>query len=195
MRAAIMSLPVSCRHLITVLCLGLGVATSAGAQEYAPRRHGFWFMIGAGYGSGRIDCDQCNADHDPGLAGTLALGATLSEQFLVGVESDWWSRDDDGVWTSIANVSAVGYFFPRRDMGLFLKAGAGAAGFHSTGFGPDQDHYGVGVIAGLGYELPVNAGLSIVPMASYHWGHIGDDANFTGISQDFFLLGVGVYLP
>jgi hypothetical protein len=32
-------------------------------------------------------------------------------------------------------------------------------------------------------------------MASYHWGHIGDDANFTGISQDSFLLGVGVYLP
>jgi hypothetical protein len=171
------------------------VSTTAAAQETSPRRQGFWFLIGAGYGSARIDCDQCGSDYDPGLAGTLALGTTLSEQFLVGVESDWWSRDDDGVWTSVGNISAVGYLFPRRDMGLFLKAGAGAAGFHSTGFGPDQDQIGFGVIAGVGYEIPVNAGLSIVPMASYQWGHMGDHGNFTGLSQDFFLVGVGVYMP
>jgi len=190
-----MSPQVSPSILIAALCVCLAIPTEAIGQEAAPRRQGLWFLLGAGYGSALIDCDQCSSDYDPGLAGTLAAGGTLSEQVLVGVEIDWWSREDDGVWTSIGNVSAVGYFFPRRDMGLFLKAGAGAAGFHSTGFGPDQDHFGVGVIAGVGYEIPVNVGLSIVPTASYQWGHMGDEGNFTGTSQNFFQVGVAVYMP
>jgi len=190
-----MSLRSPLTSLITALCFCLAGSTPATAQEYTPRRHGLWFLVGAGYGSARIDCDQCNANYDPGLAGTLALGTTLSEHLLVGVESDWWSRDDDGVWTGVGNVSAVGYFFPRRDLGLFLKAGAGVAGFHSTGFGPDQDQFGFGVIAGLGCEFPVRGGFSLVPMASYHWGHMGDEGNFTGLSQDLLQVGIGVYIP
>ena len=190
-----MSLRAPLRALLAIACLALILPDATLAQKPVPRRQGFWFLIGAGYGSGRIDCDQCDAEYDPGLAGTLALGATLSENFLVGVESDWWSRDDNGVWTNVGNVSAVGYFFPRRDLGLFFKGGAGVAGFHSTGFGADKDKFGFGVIGGLGYELPVNWGLSVVPMASYHWGHIGDEGSFTGLSQDFFQLGIGVYLP
>jgi hypothetical protein len=177
------------------LLLAFGTVSSTAAQESPPRRQGFWLLIGASYGSASIDCDQCNAGYDPGLAGTLALGTTLNQQLLVGVESDWWTRDDNDVWTSVGVVSAVAYVFPRRDMGLFFKGGAGVAGFHSTGFGPNKDQFGFGVIGGVGYEFPVNRSFSLAPTASYHWGTLGDEGAFTGLSQSLIQVGVGVYLP
>lgn len=173
----------------------LATGTVASGQETAPRHRGFWFLLGAGYGSAVIDCDQCNADHDPGFSGLLAFGGTVSQQLLVGVESAWWTREDNDVWTSVGNVSAVGYLFPRRDMGLFLKAGFGAAGFHSTGFGADKDQIGFGLIGGVGYEIPVGAQLSIVPVVGYQWGTMGDVGAATGVRQDLWQLAVAVFSP
>lgn len=183
------------RSVCLVLLLAVVVSPSAAAQDSGPRRQGFWFLIGAGYGSASIDCDQCSGDYKSGLAGTLALGGTLNQQLLVGVESDWWTRDDDKVWTSAGVVSAVVYLFPRHDMGLYFKGGAGVAGFHSTGFGPNKDQFGFGVLGGVGYEIPVHSDFSLTPMASYHWGTLGDEGAFSGLTQSLIQVGVGVYLP
>jgi hypothetical protein len=181
--------------LLTFLFLCLAVPSTTIAQETVPRRQGVWFLIGAGYGSASIDCDQCDADHEPGFSGILAFGGTVSERLLVGIESDWWTREDQDVWTSVGNISAVGYLFPRRDLGLFLKAGVGAAGFHATGFGPDPDHVGFGVIGGVGYEIPINWQISIVPTAGYHWGTLGDAGASTGVTEDLWQFSISVYSP
>jgi hypothetical protein len=187
------------RGLVGSICAALLLAAvvipSASAQEPGPRRQGFWFLIGAGYGSASIDCDQCDSDYKSGLAGTLALGGTLSQQLLVGVESDWWTRDDNDVWISAGIVSAVAYIFPGREMGLYFKGGAGVAGFHSTGFGPNKDQFGFGLMGGVGYEIPLHRDFSLTPMASYHWGTLGDEGAFTGLSQSLIQVGVGMYLP
>ena len=183
------------RGILPALLLAFLAVSSASGQESAPRRQGFWFLLGAGYGSASINCDQCSGDYESGLAGTLALGGTLNQQLLVGVESDWWTKDVNGVWQSVGVVTGVGYLFPWRDRGLFIKAGVGVAGFHSTGFGPNQDQFGFGVIGGLGYEIPVNRSFSVAPLASYHWGTLSDEGQFTGLSQSLIQVGVGVYLP
>jgi len=177
------------------LLLAVVVISNALAQEPGPRRQGFWLLVGAGYGSASISCDQCSGDYESGLAGTLALGGTLNEQLLVGVESDWWTKDVNGVWRSVGVVTGVGYLFPWRERGLFIKAGVGVAGFHTTGFGPNKDQFGFGVVGGVGYDIPVHRDFSLTPVASYHWGTLGDEGAFTGLSQSLIQVGVGVYLP
>ena len=74
-------------------------ATTARAQDNeAPRVHqGFWIGGGLGYGSVSSSCDGCgSSDSEGGFSGLLRLGGTLSEQVLLGVESDGWYKDING---------------------------------------------------------------------------------------------------
>ena len=160
-------------------------ATTARAQDNeAPRVHqGFWIGGGLGYGSVSSSCDGCgSSDSEGGFSGLLRLGGTLSEQVLLGVESDGWYKDINGTTNSVGNLSAAVYVYPSKTMGMFLKGGAGVAGYQAKNGSDKLDGYGVGLIGGLGYDIPIGSHTAFTPMATLTWGNLGD-LSFNGQSS------------
>ena len=76
--------------LIAALALTVGVTTGA-AQD----RGGFFFGIGAGYGSNWISCSEpaatCSSNTQAnGFAGFFKIGGHLNEKFGVAFETNGW---------------------------------------------------------------------------------------------------------
>jgi len=170
--------------VLAALCTS---ATTAKAQDQAndaPRVHqGFWIGGGLGYGSVSSSCDGCgSSDSEGGFSGLLRLGGTLSEQFLIGVESDGWYKSINGTNNSVGNLSAALYYYPSKSTGIFLKGGAGVAGYQAKNGSDKLDGYGVGLIGGLGYDIPIGSHSAFTPMATLTWGNLGE-LNFNGASS------------
>ena len=163
--------------VLAALCASAPVST-AGAQDQPgqERKHeGFWIGGGLGYGSANQSCDGCGStDAESSVSGFLRLGGTLSEQLLLGVESDGWVKNIDGVNNTLGNLSGAVYFYPSRTAGLFLKGGAGMAGYSATDAGEKVDGYGLGLIGGVGYDIPIGRHSALTPVVSFNYGDLGD---------------------
>jgi hypothetical protein len=179
------------RRLVTVACVAL-VATAVVAQDThaqmnAPAREGFF--IGLGLGGGSFGCSGCN-ERESGLSGHLKLGGTLNSQWLLGVESSAWTKEESGARLTHANVSAMAQFYPAATSGFFLRGGIGVstleASFSGGGSSFSARESGLGLTAGLGYDMRVGSNFSVSPYGTFGWGdHEGGSANN-------FQLGLGV---
>jgi hypothetical protein len=68
--------------LCAVFLLAVPPATALAGRPQT--RKGFWWSFGLGYGSARVECDQCMAGGREGsFAGWLRLGATIRNKLLV----------------------------------------------------------------------------------------------------------------
>ncbi|HEU5154229.1 MAG TPA: outer membrane beta-barrel protein [Gemmatimonadales bacterium] len=168
---------------ITYLALAalFASATAGRAQEeaQAPEEHrvhqGFWIGGGLGYGSVHPSCDGCGSTtSEGGVSGLLRLGGTLSDQVLLGVESNGWFKNMDGTDNTIGNLSAALYYYPSRKSGVFLKGGVGVAGYEATEGSDKLEGYGLGLMAGAGYDIPIGSHTAITPMATLTYGDVGD---------------------
>ena len=163
--------------LLTVL-----LATTAFAQ-HAQTREGFWIGAGLGYGSMGMSCDGCgDIDRVGAPSGYLALGTTLRQNVLLGIETNAWTKSELGVRLTMANISGAVYWYPMATNGLFVKGGAGFSALDAGGGGTN----GFGVLGGVGYDVRVNRNLSITPVANWFRG------SFDGGSANVLQIGVGV---
>jgi hypothetical protein len=167
--------------LLTVLLAGTAFA------QNAQTRQGFWIGGGLGYGSLGLSCDGCGeVDRTGGISGYAKLGGTLRQNILIGVETNGWTKNQDGATVSLANLSGAAYWYPMPTTGLFIKAGAGYSILSvDSGFGTGNDS-GFGLLGGVGYDVRMGRNLSITPVANYYRG------GFDGGSANVLQIGVGV---
>ena len=175
--------------LLAVALLGL-ISSPAAAQEASQRRSGFWLNVGLGWGSADQNCDNCgDTERESGVMGQFALGATISPSVLLGVESNGWYKEENGrkllMGTSFA---AVAYFYPSATGNLFVKGGVGLASYYFSNGSTDDDN-GLGLLVGVGYDLPLGAKFSITPVATFQYGVMGDYKTAQGVSQNVISLG------
>ena len=171
-----------------VVCAAmLSLLPSAGAAQNPQTREGFF--IGFGFGYGTLGCEGCG-DRESSVAGHLKLGGTVSPTLLVGAESSGWSKEIDGVRITHANLSAIIQFYPSAASGFFLKGGLGFSTLEfsasSGGVSGSVSDEGLGLTAGLGYDIRLGTNFSLSPYLSFAWG------DFEGGSANHGQLGLGV---
>jgi hypothetical protein len=176
----------------------LGSSASLLAQR-AAERHGVWVGAGIGLGSAKLSCDICRLDRTGGTSGYLRAGATVSKAVLVGLEATGWYKSKSNVDQLLGSLQAVVFLYPRPTSGFYLKSGLGISQFSAK---DDQDEVSSQALSmqfGVGYEVAMGRGLSIVPYANF-LGSTGGDVRFndtvSGLSANTSLLqfGVGVTL-
>jgi Outer membrane protein beta-barrel domain len=156
--------------------------TSPTANKNA--RNGFWFNVGAGYGS--LGCSDCSG-REGGFSGGLALGGSITQKVLLGAFGNGWSKSEDGVTVSAGSLVAGVRFYPSRVGGFFLTGGLGVGTVEveiaSLGSASET---GFAALLGLGYDFRVGSNVSLTPF----WNGVG--INYSGGDANFGQLGVGV---
>ncbi len=165
-----------------VSILGFFVLMTAGAAQ-AQTHEGFWG--GFGFGAGSLGIDG-GTGRDTGVMGYLKLGGTINERFLLGMESNAWTKDETGVRVTHTNTSAVAYFYPSATSGLFLKGGLGWSRLSVEVLGISVAENGGGAVLGLGYDVLVGDNWSITPVLNFNGGA------FNGGNTNISEIGVGV---
>jgi hypothetical protein len=175
-----------------VLCVAvtsvLAVVPSRGqAQDHPQTREGFF--IGFGIGAGSFGCEPCG-DRRSGVAGHLELGGTLRPNLLLGVETSGWTKEEGGARLTHTSLSAIVQFYPAAASGFFLKAGLGVSALETSAssdvYSVTTSEEGLGLTAGLGYDVRVASNVSISPYGMLAWGDFESGSANTG------QLGVGV---
>jgi len=165
------------RALSTLGLLVVGATAMARAQR-PQTREGFWIGVGFGYGHSSLSCGSgcsfTDASKGGGGAGFIKLGGTLSPKVLLGGEVNAWVKDVSGTTEEVGNVSAALYYYPAAASGFFLKGGAGFASYILHNGGTSVTASGVGLIAGLGYDVRVGRMISLTPTGNFYWGSDGD---------------------
>jgi hypothetical protein len=183
--------------MIAVMMM-LTLGGSLAAQGKRPNtREGFWWGLGLGWGSASAQCDECDGEQTSGLAGNIRLGATLSPNILLGIETNGWYRSDDGDDRTLGFASLVILIYPSSEGAFYLKAGAGLATyFQETPLG-ELTASAAGASLGAGYEFRIGPNVSIAPFLN---SLISTEAEFEleGVSADtdiqftLFQLGIAV---
>jgi hypothetical protein len=176
------------RQWMRALAGAVVLATMSAGVAAAQERSGFFFGIGAGYGSlGASDCDGCG--REGGFSGHLRLGGVLNPQLLLGVETTGWYKDQDGATLSNGTLTGNVYFYPSKTTGLFVKGGLGLGTTYASvsGFGSNTDT-GFGWQVGTGYDIRIGHNTAITPTATYFMGHFdGYSTNVIQIALAFSL--------
>lgn len=149
------------RRTLATFALLAAVAGTAHAQKPTPQRQGFWIGFGFGLGSAGADCASCGNDRENGLSGYLRLGGTISPSFLLGVESNGWSRSADGVDQMLGFGSVAAYWYPSRTGNLYLKLGVGGMNYMADDGTDELEATGFGANLGVGYEIRVRPNMSV----------------------------------
>lgn len=168
------------RTLITAAVMTAVLATTAAAQESPHNRDGFF--LGAGLGWGSMGCSVCEGERESGLSGFLKLGGTVNPQFLLGAETNGWTKSENGVTLTQGNLAGMAQFYPRVDSGFFLKGSLGIATLKAEidGFGSDSET-GFGGTMGLGYDFRVGTNVSLSPYGNFVYGSF--DGGGTNVVQ------------
>ncbi len=140
------------------------VPTRAAPDSDLPRRRGFWFSGGLGYGSATCDEDFICGGSEGSVSGTLSLGGTLGQRVLLGVMTNGWVKDDPMIDLSIGTLLGVIRFYPSDGTRFFLQGGLGVGRVDVTlaGIG-SADESGFAGLAGLGCDIRLGDNLSLTP--------------------------------
>jgi len=150
------------------LVAAITMATSAQAQfedeDGVPPpafRKGLWMSVFGGYGS--QGCSACPG-RLAGATANLAVGGSLSEQFLVGAGiGGWMTTADDGTNLSVATADFRFRVYPSAYGKWFISFGAGVSTI-SDGVFPGWDgEFGTSFVLGTGFDFRVASGVSITP--------------------------------
>lgn len=167
------------RRLSSVPAAAAALALTCGSA-HAQTRDGFFVGLGAGFGSAKVTCDDCdlNADRETSFTGHVRLGKTITSRFAVGAELNaWLKKDDFDVSTHLFDVTAAVYVYP-NDEGLFVKAGAGLSRAEVKLGGDLGDASvsgtGLGLMAGIGYDVGIGRTTAVTPMVTYWYGKPGE---------------------
>jgi outer membrane protein with beta-barrel domain len=195
------------RHAMAVWALSavtsLASASAASAGSHPQERHGFWAGLGVGVGSAEVTCDGCEPSHrETSGVVSIRLGGTLNERLLLGADYNIWLKEQDGVTVTLANAAATLTLYPQPASGFFVKGGVGLSMVMtefregSTTVTVDPG-YGLGLIAGAGYDFRVKKNLSITPAVNFWYGKPGNvphdgEPFFTNWKQNVVDFTIGV---
>jgi hypothetical protein len=143
-----------------------------------PHRQGAYLVAGGGFAS--LDCNDCG-DRASGSSAWLGLGSALSGKNSLGIEGRFWI-EDEAAWFGTVALAWTAYLNERS--GLFATTGIGAALAHAG-----DTEAGVGVLATLGYDIPLGFA-AFTPYIAYDFtlgGIDGIDYNNLGIGGAFRL--------
>ncbi len=176
-----------------VASLLLAPPAALGAQEAGSHR-GFFLGAGVGHGSAQLTCSICQGGRDGGTSGYLTAGYSVARRVRLGAEILGWYKGGqvDYLLTS-AQVVAVLYPLPRSR--FFLKTGFGVAKYAAEDSDDSVKTQAFAGQVGVGYEVPVGRGLSLVPFANF-LGTTGGDVRFndtvSSLSANTSLIQVGI---
>jgi hypothetical protein len=148
-------------------------------------RQGFFFGAGLGYGSLTLPGDADSRDR---VGGYLKVGGSVNSRLLVGGESIIFV--DRGTGSTLAFVTLVPtlWLYPLGETPLYLKAGAGLAVLEEDrGFlGGTNNDGGLGLTAGLGWDLHFGESFAVTPYANWARG------SFEPGAATLWQIGVGL---
>ena len=173
--------------LVLVCCAS--ATTSAQGSRY----RGYWGNLGLGGGMRLVSQDGAT-ESTGGGAGVLRMGGKLSERLLIGGEVGGWGRQEDEVWVGRANWTATGIVFPTQNLGLFVKAGVGAATIRAVDYqsgpsGASVTKAGFGTTIGVGYDIGFGRGAALTPGFDFMYQWVDDPDVRNGA---LLLLTIGV---
>ncbi len=161
-------------------------------------REGFWIAFGPGYGSSHFNCTGCTGETKSGPTFDVRLGGTLKPYLLLGGDLSAWTHSENGVSETFGTAAFTGYFYPKVQSGLFVKAGAGISTAHFEAAGQTAYGTGIGGLFGAGYDIRVGRNVSITPNVQFQYGAVGNikfpsgGTYFASLSQSLIAGGVEV---
>jgi hypothetical protein len=168
-------------------------------------RQGFWIGGGLGAGMGSLHCGICENEKDRGTSGYLRAGFTANRKLLLGLELGGWQRSGEEGQRRILSLTAGGWWYPAEQHGYFVRWGAGLSRWRASQENEAVVSNAIALIAGAGYEVRVNPGLSAAvylnalgSSSGALWLETRDDVSFerhklpTGGQAVLFQLGVGL---
>ncbi len=171
-------------RMMTSAALVLLLSSPAIAQRTAVHE-GFWISFGFGGGMAFGD-DAFDGDSKFGGAGFLRMGGSLSQQLLIGGELIGWGANKEEWSIGRAAVMFTALYYPSPKGGFYLKGGAGFAGrsaetessVGSVTTTIREDHGGIGLGAGLGYDIQLARNFFLTPALDFvYTGTEGDGAS------------------
>jgi len=161
---------------------------------------GAWGMFTLGAGSAGADCGFCSGDRQWGPSGQLAIGGTMSRQFLLGAGVSGYARIEDQTDIYLGWALGLVRYYPARKLGVFLSGGAGVNYGHGTTATDTFDALGAGFLAGVGWDvgLAPNLAITVVANALFSAGGYlkqnGVEATNSTFSPSLFQVALGLTL-
>lgn len=176
-----------CAVLAATMCLFLATAAFAGAHPH--ERDGFVIGFNLGLGSATVHPDQGSDESETGGGGAFRLGWAFQNQYMVGLDSGVWMKNEDGGDVTLSSYLACFTFYPSGG-GFFVRGGAGAGKVEVTidVGGPDLTVSESGGAFGLGagHEWRLGQKFALGAAADYHRFSIdGGDFSFLNFTAQF----------
>ena len=164
----------------------MGVDAHAGERL---ERTGFWGAIGLGAGYVQQSFEGFEETGTQFFLG-FEGGYTINIHFLLGLElSGWLLQSDDIAYKTkgegISQVFLITRYYPKKESGLFAKAGGGYVSHWRNRLGETERLSGWGLTVGAGYDFSMSKKWALTPFLTYCAGETEN--------QDYnaFTFGIG----
>ena len=153
-------------------------APAASAEKHYVR-NGFWGGIDAGAGLLKQSFDEGDDENDTRFYLGFKGGYTINPHFLIGLELSGWlieaeDLDDSEKGKGIGQVFLITQLYPRKESGLFARAGGGYVSNWSKRPGEPSRKSGWGLTVGGGYDFLLNEHIALSPFATISYGETGN---------------------
>ena len=150
---------------------------TASAEEHYVR-DGFWGGIDAGAGLLNQSFDNRN-DNDIFFFLGFKGGYTINPHFLIGLELSGWllevsDLNDPNKGKGIMQAFLITHLYPKKESGLFVKAGGGYVNNWSNRSDEQSRKNGWGLTLGGGYDFLLSEGIALSPFATFSYGETGN---------------------
>jgi hypothetical protein len=170
--------------------------TTTHAQEAPQTRHsGFHASFGLGAGSAALTCSGCDSDRETSSSMMLRFGGAVSPNVVLSGEISGWSKEKNGVSTTLSFLTLAAQIYPDQNQGFVWKFGAGFVGAQSSASGVKVEASGFGLTGGLGYDIALTPGFSLTPYGDIAWMSSAEakvNGSNTGISVGANLIHIGL---
>jgi hypothetical protein len=165
---------------VLVALLLPSIALAAG--PYPQTREGWLVGFGVGGGSAGLTADNVSSDREGGAAGSFRVGYAFQPQLSLELNTNGWTKEQDGVTVSFSVIAAALNFYPGAQ-GLVLRGGlGGGSGTAQVQVGSlvvKETKSGFGITAGAGYEFRVTRTFAVGPQVDFGWTSLDTfDANY-----------------
>ena len=170
-------------NLATAILVAGMFSSFTATESHAQDRGSLW-AVGLAVGSHGLDGRPSRT----GVSGHVGYAAALNSILLLGGEASVWiSRGSTSIMQS--SLNAVATIYPVASADLFVRLGLGLAYLTENSSSGRENDFGLGLLAGLGYDIAAGDALSIRPFVN-----VGGGA-FPGGSTTLLEFGVGVSWP
>ena len=196
------------RWFVTAALLAAATASAQEAPSAPGNRHGFWTTVGGGYVVARGTCDICGDDppYRKRVGLYAEIGGVVSKHVLasgeVFTQSGTLNQAEVGQnHVRVTYVTGQLHWYP-RSAPVYTRFGFGFSRGQNTfvqdGVEQKEVTTGVGIMFGLGADVPLGRKFSLSPVASWYMGAVGDFQTSAGlarsVSSNTWLVGVGLTL-